>query len=439
MSPTSKRGFGGMDLSCRSDKRLRDVDEHIARGVRCRVVGRFDEADAAASGTRTRRAPGRPPRRPLNIEPGWRIAATMIRNASSALIPLREAANLLSGEAAPVAPTTVPLAAALGRVAAGAVVAHAAVPAVLTALRDGFAVEAAAVGGASAYAPIFLARPPPWVEAGQPLPSGTDAVLPPEGFADGMVVADIAPREGVRGAGDDVAGNARLIEAGTRIEPLHLLVLEAIGLKAVDVRQPLLRVVTAGTFSLDTVSPLLRRLIARAGAATEAVRAQGVRDIAEAIRGGMADAVLVIGGSGFGRSDHSAAALAEAGEVRAHGIAMRPGETTAVGSAAGRPVLLVPGHPEAALAAFLLLGRPLNARLAGAEDRPPGRYVLPRKIVSSIGLSEVVFVRRGPDGVEPLGGAGLPLSRLVQADGIVVVEPESEGFQAGEEAEVWAL
>ncbi|MGH1588350.1 molybdopterin-binding protein [Methylobacterium phyllosphaerae] len=363
----------------------------------------------------------------------------MIRNASSALIPLREAANLLSGAAAPVAPATVPLAEALGRVAAGAVVALAAVPAGLTAMRDGFAVEAAAAGGASAYAPIFLVRPPPWVEAGQPLPSGTDAVLPPEGFADGMVVADIAPREGVRGVGDDIAGNERLIEAGTRIEPLHLLVLEAIGLTALDVRQPFLRVVTAGASSRDTVSPLLSRLIARAGVATEAVRAQGVRDIAEAIRGGTADAVLVVGGSGFGRSDQSAAALALAGEVRAHGIAMRPGETTAVGSVAGRPVLLVPGHPEAALAAYLALGQPLIARLAGAQEPLPRRHVLLRKIVSSIGLSEVVFVRSGADGVEPLGGAGLPLGRLVQADGIVVVEPESEGFRAGEEVEVWAL
>ena len=363
----------------------------------------------------------------------------MIRNASSALIPLREAANLLSGDAAPVAPATVALAAALGRISAGAVVAGSDVPLSLTAMRDGFAVDAASVGGASAYAPIFLGRPPPWVEAGQPLPSGTDAVLPPEGFVDGMVVADIAPREGVCGAGDDVAGNERLIEAGTRIEPLHLLVLEAVGLKAVDIREPLVRVVTAGATSLDTVSPLLRRLIARAGGATEAVRAQGVGDIVEAIRGGAADAVLVVGGSGFGRSDQSAAALATAGEVRAHGIAMRPGETAAVGSAAGRPVLLLPGRPEAALAAFLALGRPLVARLAGAQDRLPQRHVLVRKIVSSIGLSEVVFVRSGPDGVEPLGGAGLPLSRLVQADGIIVVEPESEGFRAGEEAEVWAL
>jgi molybdopterin molybdotransferase len=375
----------------------------------------------------------------LIIEPGWRIAATMIRNASSALIPLREAANLLSGEAAPVAPATVTLAAALGRVAAGAVVARSAVPAGMTAMRDGFAVEAASVGGASAYAPIFLARPPPWVEVGEPLPPGTDAVLPPEGFANGMVVADVAPREGVCGAGDDVAGSERLIEAGTWIEPLHLLILEAIGLKAVEVRQPLLRVVTAGATSLDTVSPLLRRLIARAGGATEAVRAQGVRDIVEAMRGGTADAVLVVGGSGFGRSDQSAAALALAGEVRAHGIAMRPGETTAVGSAAGRPVLLVPGRPEAALAAFLALGRPLIARLAGAQDLLPRRQVLLRKIVSSIGLSEVVFARSRSDGVEPLGGAGLPLSRLVRADGIIVVEPESEGFRAGEEAEVWSL
>src|SRR4051812_28892419 len=81
---------------------------------RCRIPGRAARiiADAASCGTRTRQAPDRPPHRPLINEPGWRIAATMIRNASSALIPLREAANLLGGEAAPVAPATVALEAA---------------------------------------------------------------------------------------------------------------------------------------------------------------------------------------------------------------------------------------------------------------------------------------------------------------------------------------
>ena len=164
-----------------------------------------------------------------------------------------------------------------------------------------------------------------------------------------------------------------------------------------------------------------------------------VEGLAEAIRGGSSDAVLVLGGSGFGRTDRSAAAIVRAGELRAHGIALRPGESAAIGTAAGRPVLLVPGRPEAALAVFLTLARPLLARLGGVPERSRRPELLLRKIASAIGLTEVVFVRSRRDGVEPLGGAELPLHQLLQADGVVVVAPESEGFPAGAQVEVWSL
>ncbi|MEE7492151.1 hypothetical protein MOTC310_17390 [Methylobacterium oryzae] len=75
----------------------------------------------------------------------------------------------------------------------------------------------------------------------------------------------------------------------------------------------------------------------------------------------------------------------------------------------------------------------------GAHAAPPRRDRLLRKIASPIGLTEVIFVRGRPDGVEPLGGAELPLRRLIEADGVVMVAPEREGYPAGEEIEVWPL
>jgi molybdopterin biosynthesis enzyme len=44
-----------------------------------------------------------------------------------------------------------------------------------------------------------------------------------------------------------------------------------------------------------------------------------------------ADIVLAIGGTGPGIDDHSAAALAEAGELAIYGLALRPRETTGLG------------------------------------------------------------------------------------------------------------
>jgi molybdopterin biosynthesis enzyme len=364
----------------------------------------------------------------------------MIRTASAALLPLRDALTLLCGEVEPVTSCRLALSAARGRISAEAIVAPRAVPDRFTALRDGFAVDAASIGGASPYAPVPLAPSPPWVEAGESLPTGTDAVLPPEGFEGGAVVADVAVREGVRAPGEEIDAGEILITAGTRIGSLQLLGLAAIGLETVEVRLPRLRVISTGAPVLDPLASLLVRLIEDHGGRAESVATgHEAEAIAEAIRVDVSDAVIVLGGSGFGRTDHSAEALGHGGKVRAHGIALRPGETAAIGSARSRPALLLPGRPEAALAAFLALGRPLLARLTGACEVPPRFAKLLRKIVSPIGLTEVVFVRSRPDGVEPLGGSELPLRRLIEADGVVMVAPEREGYPAGEEIEVWRL
>ncbi len=366
----------------------------------------------------------------------------MTRSASAALMPLDEARTLLIGLARSVAPDTVPLAEAVGCVSAGPVLSAGDHPAGPIALRDGYAVEAALLGGASPYAPVRL-LPPVWVEAGEVLPAGTDAVLPPEGLDGRDAVADVFVREGVREAGGDLRAGDALLAAGERIAPRHLLALAACGVTDVAIRRPLVALVVTGGPAPDALSPFLAAAITRQGGTSAIIAVPDAPDapdaIADAIRGAAADAVLVLGGTGFGRSDHSAAGLTRAGRLLAHGLALRPGETAAIGEVGGRPVLLVPGAPEAALAVFLALGRPLLAALS--DIAPPGgaRTVLSRKIASGIGLSEIVYLRRGPGGVVPLGGVDLPLRRLVEADAALLVPPEREGYPEGTEVEVWDL
>jgi molybdopterin biosynthesis enzyme len=116
-----------------------------------------------------------------------------------------------------------------------------------------------------------------------------------------------------------------------------------------------------------------------------------------------------------------------------HGIGLTPGETTAFGFAGTRPVLLLPGRLDAALAVWLTLGRRLLHRLAGGRtfDDPAETLTLARKLVSTVGLAEVVAVGRSGDAVEPLASKYLPFSALGRADGWVLVPPESEGYSAG--------
>ncbi|WP_425339757.1 molybdopterin-binding protein [Methylobacterium platani] len=363
----------------------------------------------------------------------------MPRAPTTALMPVAEAVTALVALARPVAVAAMPPAEAVGAVAARDVAVETGLPGARTALRDGWAVEAAAVVGASPYVPVRLARAPAWVEAGDPLPPGTDALLPPEaiGADPREIEAETAPGEGTRAPGTELPAGARLVAAGERVTPLHALALAAAGLDRVTVRRPHLRLLAAAP---DTLSPLLGAWIAARGGTAEVVPRPAEADALAAVlaRPG-ADAVLVIGGTGPGRRDAGADALARAGRLHAHGLALRPGESAGFGTAGDRLVLLLPGRPDACLVAWLALGRPLLAALSGAAADPPVILPLTRKVASVIGLTEVVFLRRVAAGAEPLGGAEIPLHRLALADAALLVPPAHEGYPAGTPVEVLPL
>jgi molybdopterin biosynthesis enzyme len=124
--------------------------------------------------------------------------------------------------------------------------------------------------------------------------------------------------------------------------------------------------------------------------------------------------------------------LARVGQLAFHGVGLMPGETTAFGVVGNKPVLLLPGRLDAALAGWLVLGRRLLARLGGGADADlPLTATLSRKIASTVGIAEVVTVRRIGAEVEPLAAGVLPLQALARADGWILVPAECEGYPAG--------
>jgi molybdopterin biosynthesis enzyme len=148
-------------------------------------------------------------------------------------------------------------------------------------------------------------------------------------------------------------------------------------------------------------------------------------------------ALIAVGGTGSGQRDAAVTTLARFGRVEAHGIALSPGETVAFGFVGERPVLLVPGRLDAALAAWLSVGRYLVAKLAGGsiKDRPTP-MALKRKVTSTIGLTELIPVSCAGGVAEPLGRGYLSLTMLARSDGWIVVPADSEGFASGTEVAV---
>jgi molybdopterin biosynthesis enzyme len=307
------------------------------------------------------------------------------------------------------------------------------------ALRDGFAVAAADIADAGPYAPVPVGLTACRVDVGGALPSGTDAVVPLDAITlrgdRAEAVAPVAPGDGILAPGGDAAPAIALRRAGERLRALDLAAMAAAGIAEVIIRAPrlaLARAAAAKTPVLDAAQVTLSRCAEKAGCAVREASA-----LAEALSEGQCDVVIGIGGTGSGRRDDAVQELARRGRVEAHGIAICPGETAAVGFVGARPVLLVPGRLDAALVVWLLIGRHLVAKLAGGvvEDTPM-ISPLRRKVTSTIGMTEIVPVSCSDGMAEPLGSGYLSLTALSRSDGWILVPAESEGFAAGSEVAV---
>ncbi|MEP9374380.1 molybdopterin-binding protein [Mesorhizobium sp. KR1-2] len=354
-------------------------------------------------------------------------------------------ARLLDG-LEPVAPEEVPLAEALGCVAAGMPPLARGLPETDEAEADGWAFAAGDLVGASSYSPLPVAGEPFWVEAGQPMPRGCDCVVEP-GLVETVdtlvqVLADAVPGQGVRRAGQDIAAGQPLVAAGRTISPYDLLLARRAGLERLPVRRPSFRIIDVaatdgGTATTELISEL-GRAVGALLVGIEAVARDAV-SIAEALDAEPADLVLLVGGTGQGRRDETAMGLTQRHALAAHGIALEPGRSAAVGRLGPTPVVALPGAPDQALAVWLTLALPALDRLSARLPRRGLSLPLARKIASIVGVTEIVLLKRENVAWLPLTTGVLPLQCIAEADAWLAVPADSEGFSAGTEVTAFPL
>jgi molybdopterin molybdotransferase len=308
---------------------------------------------------------------------------------------------------------------------------------------DGFALRARELVGASSYSPMPLAAAPVWVEAGEAIPGGCDCVLDSDSVdVSGLVaqvVAEAIPGQGVRRAGGDMAAGSNVIEAGRRVVARDLLIAYAADITRLKVRRPRVRIVNVpgGTVTTDWIAESAR--IAGADVVSLTAAARDAASIAVAIDTGACDLLLIVGGSGVGRTDATVMALAERGKVLAHGIALQPGRTAAVGRIDNTPVVVLPGAPDQAFAAWWTLAMPVLDRLSGRRPRKTLNLPLARKIASLVGIAEIVLLERREGAWVTLAAGELSLDAIARAEAWLVVPDGSEGFAAGADVDAYIL
>jgi molybdopterin biosynthesis enzyme len=358
------------------------------------------------------------------------------------LTPLSDVHSMVDIEVKPVTPRTIDLNAAQGRTLANDAMSRAR-PNVPIAMIDGWAIDADTTLGAGGYTPALLLQTPTRIEVGQPMPPGADSVAPYDaikltnGRAEALMT--INPGDGVLAAGGDCDPAIPLRRAGDRLSLTDIAAFAAAGIARITVREPRVRVLPLrGSAITNAAARLIMGDIERRGGAAR-LDDPG-RDLGAILGAESADAIIVIGGTGNGRNDNSVQTLAREAWLAVHGIAMSPGETAALGFSTQRPVLMLPGRLDAALAVWLLVGRRILERLAAATHHKDGDPLetlpLARKVTSTVGLNEVVPVRRVGGKAEPLAVRYLPLSALTRSDGWILVPADSEGYSEGTDVAV---
>jgi molybdopterin molybdotransferase len=392
-------------------------------------------------------------------------------------IPVEEAKALLLEAAAPVERIDrIALARASGRVLASPVLSTIDVPPFDRAAMDGYAVIAEDTFGAGRYEPRVLRcveklytgalatrtlAPGECIEiaTGAPLPGGADAVVmveetEPANDTDVRVFTPVYPRQHVGRRGADMTAGQAVLPAGAVLNPTRIGALAAIGLAEVDVYvKPLVAIVSTGNEIVLPGEPLqpgqvydINRFtlsavvnahggIARVGA----VAADSLGDLRRAIETSAdADILIFSGGSSVGERDLIMDALQEAGEVIFHGIAVKPGKPTILGTVAGKPVLGMPGNPTSCLSNAYLLLAPMLRRMARLPPYLPHvvRVPLARRIVSTTGRHQFYTVRVVDGSAEPAFKGSGEITSMAHADGYIEIPAQTDIVEAGEIVEV---
>jgi molybdopterin molybdotransferase len=396
--------------------------------------------------------------------------------ADRTLVTIEAARDILRDAATPIIRTeTLGLVDLGGRVLAETIVAPGDVPAFSRSAMDGYAVVSEDVASASVSSPVPIrlvgavftgsmpARPVVRgtcmaIATGAPIPEGADAVAIVERTSrDGDYVLIMeAPARGanISPQASDLRAGQVVLEPGAWLTPSRVASLAATGrAEALVFARPRVAIVVTGTEVASAGQRLEPGQVHDVNSASLAatVREHGgepsvgpvVPDDLSAIRTAFtkaleADLVLISGGSSVGERDYVLDIIAERGEIRFAGIAVKPGKPTIFAVIDGRPVFGMPGNPTSCLSnAYLLVAPMLRriARLPPAIERSVAARLATR-ITSPRGRHQFYTVRVSEGVAYPAFKSSGDITSMANADGYVEIRADVESVEAGMTVEV---
>ena len=344
---------------------------------------------------------------------------------------------------------------------------------------DGYAVIASNTHGASESLPAYLthigevpmgdvpnfeiaANQCATIHTGGMLPKGADASVMIEntqrvGDGEIEILRAVAKGENVLQIGEDVSEGQEVILKGKKLRPAEIGGLMALGITKIKVAlKPLVGIISSGDEVVepqDNMNPgqvrdvnsySLKALVEAAGGIAKNYGI--VSDTLESMRltANLAleecDLVIITAGSSASTRDLTAQVIDELGEpgVLVHGVNVRPGKPTILGTCDGKPMIGLPGNPVSALVIAGLFVVPLIEKMTGQLPGRPKPSVPARlnlNLSSQAGREDWIAVKliETKEGflADPIFGRSNLIFTLASADGLIRIPPDANGLEIG--------
>jgi molybdenum cofactor synthesis domain-containing protein len=290
------------------------------------------------------------------------------------------------------------------------------------------------------------------------MPAGADAVVMVEDTeVEGgtvKVYRPVYPGQNASPKGEDIQEGRRVLAPGVILDPSKIGVLAALGRQKVVVYQkPQVAVIPSGNEVVVPGDPLppgkiydinsytLSALVLENGGLPKVfpVMADTLDSIMSTIREALAfDLIVMSGGSSVGERDMMVEAVQRMGEVKFHGIAVKPGKPTLCGIVEGRLVLGMPGYPTSCLTNGYGILAPALRKMARLRGRtvPSLRAPMARRYTSTIGRHQYLPVRLEGGEVVPVFKESGAITSMADAEGYIEIPANVDLVEKGEIVEV---
>ena len=374
----------------------------------------------------------------------------------------------------------IPISSAYGRVSSNRILSQEYLPNFNRSAVDGYALKADETFGASDSVPTLLhcvehlemgQKPKKnlssgecvYVPTGGMIPEGTTAVVMVEycelfGKDQVLVYRPVAHHENVILMGDDINIDEIIVEQNEVMTHQSIGLCAGVGISQIEVYALLnTAVISTGDEVYPIHTPLTEAQVHDVNGAIlnsmlsdmniDIVESHLIQDDEKLLLStvsrlkDMVDIILISGGSSQGEKDYTAKIIDNFQNpgVWSHGLSIKPGKPTILGSSGSCLIVGLPGHPVSAMTVFLRVIK--TAYQQAYNQRIRSVYAqLNTNVMSSAGKETIVYVQLCIENKQTIAKvlyskSGL-ISTMRHADGYVVIPGNLEGYQRNEIVEV---